>query len=112
MDSACLAKDQTPNFAAKEKKHNVLIHRNCQPIYGFYRLLHPGLQDWLEAQTIKTLYIKPGALGKLGKTGILKAFMTSCAMNALTEDSSAICTRHALSWCVEYNERESSVRAA
>jgi hypothetical protein len=37
------------------------------------------MQDWLKAQEIKTLYIKPGTLGR---TGILKVFTTSCAMNA------------------------------
>jgi hypothetical protein len=37
------------------------------------------MQDWLKAQAIKTLYIKPGSSGK---TGTLKAFTTSCAMNA------------------------------
>ena len=53
------------------------------------------IQDWLKAQAIKTLYIKPGILGR---TGISRASMTSCAMNALTANSSAICTRRALSW--------------
>ena len=37
------------------------------------------MQDWLKAQEIKTLYTSRGALGK---TGISRAFMTSCAMNA------------------------------
>ena len=36
--------------------------------------------------------------GALGKTGILKAFTTSCVMNASTANSSAICRRRALSW--------------
>jgi hypothetical protein len=48
------------------------------------------IQDWMKAQEIKTLYIKPGSPWK---TGILKAFATSCAMNALTANSSAVCTR-------------------
>ena len=37
------------------------------------------MQDWLKAQAIKTLYIKAGKT--LGKTGILRAFMTNFAMN-------------------------------
>ena len=37
------------------------------------------MQDWLKAEEIKTLYIKPG---NLGKTGILRASTTSFAMNA------------------------------
>jgi hypothetical protein len=37
------------------------------------------MQDWLKAQEIKTLYIKPGSLGR---TGILRAFTISFAMNA------------------------------
>jgi hypothetical protein len=28
-------KDRIPHFAAKDKKHNELVHRNCQPIFGF-----------------------------------------------------------------------------
>jgi hypothetical protein len=38
-----------------------------------------GIQCWLKAQRIKTLYIKPGSLGR---TGVLRAFTISCAMNA------------------------------
>ena len=38
------------------------------------------MQDWLKAQEIKTLYIKAGK--PLGERDILRAFMTSCAMNA------------------------------
>jgi putative transposase len=67
------------------------------------------IQDWLKAQEIKTLYIKPGALGR---TGILRAFTTSCAMNALTANSSAICTRRALSWKAGVSNTTSVVRTA
>jgi hypothetical protein len=36
------------------------------------------IQDWLKAQEITMLYIKPGSLGR---TGILRAFTTSFARN-------------------------------
>jgi putative transport protein len=55
------------------------------------------IQDWLKAKEIKTLYIKPRSPWENGRTGILKVFTTSCAMNVLTANSSAICTRRALS---------------
>src|SRR4029077_20745103 len=34
----------------------------------------------------------------LGRTDTLRAFMTNCAMNASTANSSAICTKRASSW--------------
>ena len=37
------------------------------------------MQDWLKAQEIKTFTSSPGARGRMG---ILRAFTTSCAMNA------------------------------
>jgi transposase InsO family protein len=51
------------------------------------------MQDWLKAQEIKTLYIK---LGSPWETGILRAFMTSCAMNVartarLATDPERVC---------------------
>ena len=37
------------------------------------------MQDWLEAQEIKTLYIKPASPWE---NGYIETFTTSCAMNA------------------------------
>ena len=54
----------------------------CIPGRSIYRILLGG---WL-------------ALSALGRTDTLRAFMTSCAMNASTANSSAICTKRALSW--------------
>ena len=48
----------------------------------------------------------------LGKTGTLKAFTTSCVMNALTENSSAICRRLALFWKAGVSNTMSVVRTA
>ena len=67
------------------------------------------IQDWLKAQAIKTLYIKPGSLGR---TDILRASTTSFAMNASTANSSEICTRRALSWKAGVSNTTSVVRIA
>ncbi|MET0252991.1 MAG: integrase core domain-containing protein [Terrimicrobiaceae bacterium] len=56
------------------------------------------------------LYIKPGSPWE---SGHIESFTASCAINALTANSSAICTKHALfleSWRVEYNERRPAQR--
>ena len=59
------------------------------------------LQDWLKAQEIKTLYIKPRTYRELSR-----------AMNPLTENSPAICVRRALSWKAGVSNTMSVVRTA
>ena len=64
------------------------------------------IQDWLKAQEIKMLYIKPGSPWEDGHIG--RAFTTSFAMNLLTANSSEILHEARVileSWHVEYNER-------
>ena len=67
------------------------------------------IQDWLKAQEIKTLYIRPGSPSR---TDTLRAFMTSCAMNASTASSSAICAKCALSWRASVSNTMNVVRTA
>ena len=72
-----------------------------------YRHLH--VQDWLKAQEIKTLYIRPGSPWE---NGHIESFMTSCAMNASTASSSAICAKCALSWRAGVSNTMNVVRTA
>ena len=67
------------------------------------------MQDWLKAQEIKTLYITPGSPWE---NGHIESFMTSCAMNALTANSSAICAKRALSWRAGVSNTMNVVRTA
>ena len=67
------------------------------------------MQDWLKAQEIKTLYITPGSPWE---NGHIESFMTSCAMNASTASSSAICAKCALSWRAGVSNTMNVVRTA
>jgi putative transposase len=62
------------------------------------------MQDWLKAQEIKTLYIKPDPW----KAGILRAFMTSRADECLNRELFGNLHEARLSWRAgvsKYNER-------
>jgi hypothetical protein len=67
------------------------------------------IQDWLTAQEIKTLYIKPGSPWE---NGHIESFHDKLRDECLNANSSAFCTRRALSWKAGVSNTMNVVRTA